>query len=358
MTRWYLRAPQGNIRVVVSYEVTRTTNNEYLPVVLAQTDYYPFGMIMDTMSDGTAGYRYGFNGKENDNDVKGTGNQQDYGFRIYDPRVARFLSVDPLAKDYPSWSSYPFAMNRCIDGVDLDGLEFYAANQISRDRIMNVISEQLGSTSGFSWAESDGRLVFNGSIPSVISPLKHDLYTGLLTVIRSEKPVIYVGDAVHTDNTRYPFQILGFNSGREFGASLIGFQEEAITITSPSLAVVFQDPVASAAGEFNTIHELLDHVVPWIESGYRSPDQPNSSNTSDLVKRHSDALNNIRIQGRRSGVLGHSKPNDVPNYTPVGPMPSSTRVSTPTPSTPASTGVGGSTRGQGGGNTNTNPTPP
>lgn len=42
-------------------------------------------------------YRYGFNGKENDNDVKGIeGSQQDYGMRIYDPRLGRFLSVDPV----------------------------------------------------------------------------------------------------------------------------------------------------------------------------------------------------------------------------------------------------------------------
>ncbi len=48
-------------------------------------------------TDGAEGlYRYGFNGKENDNEVKGEGNQQDYGFRIYDPRLGRFLSVDPL----------------------------------------------------------------------------------------------------------------------------------------------------------------------------------------------------------------------------------------------------------------------
>jgi hypothetical protein len=36
------------------------------------------------------GYRYGFNGKENDNKVKGEGNQQDYGMRVYDPRLGRF----------------------------------------------------------------------------------------------------------------------------------------------------------------------------------------------------------------------------------------------------------------------------
>ena len=68
-------------------------------------------------------YRYGFNGKENDNEVKGTGNQQDYGMRIYDPRLGRFLSVDPLTRYYPHLTPYQFASNRPIDGVDLDGLE-------------------------------------------------------------------------------------------------------------------------------------------------------------------------------------------------------------------------------------------
>jgi RHS repeat-associated protein len=68
-------------------------------------------------------YRYGFNGKENDNEVKGAGNQQDYGMRIYDPRLGRFLSVDPIAREYPMLSTYHFAGNRPIVAIDLDGLE-------------------------------------------------------------------------------------------------------------------------------------------------------------------------------------------------------------------------------------------
>jgi RHS repeat-associated protein len=68
-------------------------------------------------------YRYGFNGKENDNEVKEEGNQQDYGMRIYDPRLGRFLSVDPLTSEYPWNSTYAFAENDVISNVDLDGLE-------------------------------------------------------------------------------------------------------------------------------------------------------------------------------------------------------------------------------------------
>ncbi|MEM6299595.1 MAG: hypothetical protein AAF740_12980, partial [Bacteroidota bacterium] len=39
--------------------------------------------------------------------------------------LAKFLSVDPLAKDYPWNSVYAFAENRVIDGIDLEGLEYY-----------------------------------------------------------------------------------------------------------------------------------------------------------------------------------------------------------------------------------------
>ena len=71
----------------------------------------------------SSSYRYGFNGKENDNEVKGEGNQQDYGMRIYDPRVGRFLSVDPLTQQYPYYTPYQFAGNMPIWATDLDGSE-------------------------------------------------------------------------------------------------------------------------------------------------------------------------------------------------------------------------------------------
>src|SRR5215218_1692870 len=74
-------------------------------------------------------YRYGFNGQENDNEVKGEGNQQDYGMRVYDPRLGKFLSVDPITSQYPELTPYQFASNRPIDGIDLDGQEFLTAQK-------------------------------------------------------------------------------------------------------------------------------------------------------------------------------------------------------------------------------------
>ncbi|MGQ3015167.1 MAG: DUF6973 domain-containing protein [Flavobacteriales bacterium] len=69
-------------------------------------------------------YLYGFNGKEKTDEIYGVeGTFYDYGFRVYDSRIARFLSVDPLFKDYPWNSSYAFAENDVIRAIDLEGLE-------------------------------------------------------------------------------------------------------------------------------------------------------------------------------------------------------------------------------------------
>jgi RHS repeat-associated protein len=84
-----------------------------------------FGSPMPGRQFNNGNYRYGFNGKENDNEVKGTGNQQDYGMRIYDPRLGKFLSVDPLFRDFAWNSPYAFAENDVISCIDLDGLEKY-----------------------------------------------------------------------------------------------------------------------------------------------------------------------------------------------------------------------------------------
>lgn len=82
-------------------------------------------MQMPGRTFSSASYRYGFNGKENDNDVKGNGNQQDYGMRIYDPRLGKFLSVDPLSSKYAMLTPFQFASNTPIQAIDLDGTEAF-----------------------------------------------------------------------------------------------------------------------------------------------------------------------------------------------------------------------------------------
>jgi len=69
-------------------------------------------------------HRYRFNGKEVDSEGMGGGSSTyDYGFRIYNSHLGKFLSTDPLHVSYPWYTPYQFAGNTPIMAIDLDGLE-------------------------------------------------------------------------------------------------------------------------------------------------------------------------------------------------------------------------------------------
>ena len=116
----------GNVRVVVGDRKNLDTATDALSAdVIAYNNYYPFGMQQPNRNFDSQEYRYGFNGKEKDDELKGQGHHYDYGFRVYDSRGGRFLSQDPLFKSYPWYTPYQFAGNTPIQAIDLDGLEEY-----------------------------------------------------------------------------------------------------------------------------------------------------------------------------------------------------------------------------------------
>jgi RHS repeat-associated protein len=77
-------------------------------------------------------YRYGFNGMEKDNEAKGTGNSYDFGARMHDPRLGRWLSVDPKAAKYPGMSPYNFAGNSPMYFIDPGGETLKVAGHINQ----------------------------------------------------------------------------------------------------------------------------------------------------------------------------------------------------------------------------------
>jgi RHS repeat-associated protein len=81
-------------------------------------------MIVPNRSASSSSYRYGFQGQEKDDEIRGgEGNSINYTFRMHDPRIGRFFAVDPLEPDYPFYSPYQFSGNRVIDMIELEGLE-------------------------------------------------------------------------------------------------------------------------------------------------------------------------------------------------------------------------------------------
>ncbi len=91
--------------------------------VLSSQDYYPFGMIQPGRSYNSGNYRFGFNGMEKDDEIKGGGNSYDFGARIYDSRIGTWLSLDRKSKAYRS--NYIFCADNPIIFIDPDGNDDY-----------------------------------------------------------------------------------------------------------------------------------------------------------------------------------------------------------------------------------------
>ena len=85
--------------------------------------YEPFGSLLPGRNYSSDAYRFGFNGMEKDDEVHGaTGTSYDFGARLYDPRVGRWLSVDPLAMKNPYHSPYIGMNDNPILFADPDGM--------------------------------------------------------------------------------------------------------------------------------------------------------------------------------------------------------------------------------------------
>jgi RHS repeat-associated protein len=82
-------------------------------------------MLVPSRHGSSDSYRYGFQGQEKDDELKGEGNSLNYTFRMHDPRIGRFFAVDPLTKSYPHNSPYAFSENRIMDAVELEGKEAF-----------------------------------------------------------------------------------------------------------------------------------------------------------------------------------------------------------------------------------------
>src|SRR5690606_3138292 len=119
----------GNVLVVITnrhipVDVNADFDLEYYTAdVVSYSDYYPFGSLMPGRNYNTPNYRYGFQGQEKDDEAKGSGNSINYKYRMHDPRLGRFLSIDPFTRKYPFYSPYAFSGNRVIDAIEYEGLQ-------------------------------------------------------------------------------------------------------------------------------------------------------------------------------------------------------------------------------------------
>jgi RHS repeat-associated protein len=97
----------GNYQLVFERINSTNTNREFFIDNVLIT--FEEESITCNCIDGSS-YRYGFNGMEKDDEVKGSGNSYTTLYRQYDSRLGRWQSLDPAESELP-WQSPYIAMN-------------------------------------------------------------------------------------------------------------------------------------------------------------------------------------------------------------------------------------------------------
>jgi RHS repeat-associated protein len=154
------------------------------------------------------GYRFGFNGMEKVDEVSGSGNAYDFGARIYDSRLGRWMSVDPLY-NHPkniSHSPYNFAINSPIMIIDKDGKIWWV---VIGAAVGGTIDAAIGIAKGEDISQIGYRFVRGAAIGAAVTGLPIALgavgVTGAATVQATiyATPVIYMAAEGLGQTTRY-----------------------------------------------------------------------------------------------------------------------------------------------------------
>lgn len=151
----------GDVNVLVS-DRRVPDETKFLADIRSATEYYPFGMVMPGRDSSVMNYRFGFQGMEQDDNHKGNGNSYTTEFRQYDPRVGRWLSVDPMEEKFPMLNPYTAFSNNPINKIDPLGND-----DMDPSEIVDGMNDLAGATLAIETFERSEN-VYNGQTRHVL----------------------------------------------------------------------------------------------------------------------------------------------------------------------------------------------
>lgn len=201
----------SNIRVVVTdVKNPNTTLTSFSSDVELSSDYYSYGMLMPGRDYNSSDYRFGFQGKEKNNEWGDNGVSYDFGARIYDSRVGRWLSIDAKASDYPGINPYNAFTNNPISYIDPDGK---AAKDVVFDPAAGTvtISAEIFIYGTAVKAFREGRIPGQNKDNAVLQRLGTDHLTGMISeaivnVWQVDQPIV-MADGIVDGKTPMTFTV-------------------------------------------------------------------------------------------------------------------------------------------------------
>lgn len=301
--QYELKDHLGNVRVTVGDQLV--VNGK--PVVGSNTEYYPFGMEMPGRAnpgENGVGTRYGFNGHEKDDEIKGSGNHLSFGDYGYDPRIGRRWNVEPLIKKYPYLSSYVVFANSPILYTDPDGNEIVVPNVADREPILKMINARALGTFAFDKngklyqvsAKGDASRYSKYYADKLVAAINDKTYKIEVLIGNDIKGATLNADGKTMDKDKGAAQNVDAESGG--GVTFCGPKpgtDQVVYISgneNKTLTDTKGNPLRDEAADI-LAHELVGHAIPWTAVG---------TDTGNAVENE----NKVRKEYKEKGQVGES----------------------------------------------------
>ena len=286
--RYELTDHLGNVRVVLGDRKLSDFDPLNTPIpthfsaqVEAYADYDPFGSLLPTRSEPTnSTYRFGFQGQESDAEINGERNSYAFEYRMHDPRVGRFWSIDPLAAKYPWNSPYAFSENRVIDGVELEGLEYAPHNYSAYS--WSLLRPELKVAHAQFIAQEATDKILNNNIP-ITAPVHQGV---------GDVPIFYGGEVDGAFGSVAP--LYGEDGGETGEQQIVIFSRQDLTPGDMGSTVMHEFNAHYMEGVLDLIPDIPESVtLEETPNPMYNPDDPKSGPptlTMPVIRKPIDGL--------------------------------------------------------------------
>ena len=264
-------------------------------------DYYPYGTVSyvwtNSSTTDNSEKRYRFGGKEIAGslltDLAGTGAAPgapylDFGARLYSPRTATWLSVDPLMEKYYGVSPYVYCVGNPVILTDQDG-RGPLLGALAGAGLDLTIQIATNVTHGERWNNIDVKSV-------VISAGAGAVGAGLVSKVRQIKELVELGKtAVAIAETITEAAVSGAESAMKQLTSdgTVSFEKTAVDATIGAVASGFGQAGKSAkraksGSEFKALENQLDRLERVAGDNPRASRQAKVNDARRKVDNYGD----------------------------------------------------------------------
>ena len=155
---WFVKDHLGNVRSVVDISSSLAS-----PLVVERNDYLPYGTRLGVGNAVLESNRYRLGGKEEQSFGSLDLGKVDFGARQYDPFIAGWTTIDPMAAKYGSLSPYSYCAGNPVSFDDPNGREIRVAQEY-QEQLKNDLYKVFGDRTSLLSFKDVGRLILDGSI--------------------------------------------------------------------------------------------------------------------------------------------------------------------------------------------------